>query len=78
MQIELPDDVTQRVKQRAAATAGVSEVDIIRKGLDALDRQDNERVAIQEGIDAMNDGRVQDFEEFDREFREKNSIPPNA
>ena len=78
MQIELPDDVTQRVKQRAAATAGVSEVDIIRKGLDALDRQDIERVAIQEGIDAMNDGRVQDFKEFDREFRKKNGIPPNA
>lgn len=78
MQIDLPDDVLQRVKQRAAATVGVSEIDIIRKGLDALDRQELEIVAIQEGIDAMKDGWIQDFEDFDREFREKNGIVPDA
>ena len=78
MQINLPDDLTQRVKQRAAVTAGVSEVDVIRKGLDALDWQDSERVAIAEGIDAMNEGRVQDFDEFDREFRAKNGIASDA
>jgi predicted transcriptional regulator len=78
MQIDLPDDLMQRVKLRAATVAGASEVDIIRKGLDALDWQDSERVAVGEGIDTMNQGRVQDFDEFDRAFREKNGIAPDA
>ena len=64
MHIELPDEIVQRVKQRVAA--GDTEADVIRKGLDALDFQDSERAAIQEGIDAMNEGRVQDFERFNR------------
>ena len=64
MNIEFPDDLSQRVKSRVASTSGVTEVDIIRKSLDALDWQDSQRTAIQEGIDAMNAGRVQDFEEF--------------
>ncbi|MCH8045101.1 MAG: hypothetical protein IID44_15430 [Planctomycetes bacterium] len=51
MHIELPDEIVQRVKQRAA---------------------------LQEGIDAMNEGRVQDFEQFVREFRAKNGIAPDA
>ena len=74
MHIELPDDLIQRVKQRAAGMAGGSDADIIRKGLDALDWQDSERVAIQKGIDAMQEGSVQDFEEFSREFREKTAL----
>ncbi len=76
MHIELPDEIVQRVRQRAAA--GDTEADVVRKGLDALDLQDSERAAIQEGIDAMHEGRVQDFEEFNREFREKNGIGPDA
>jgi len=36
--------------------------------------RDREWLAIQRGIDDMNAGRVQDFDEFDREFREKNGI----
>ena len=76
MHIELPDEIVQRVKQRAAA--GDTAADVIRKGLDALDLQDSERAAIQEGIDAMNEGRVQDFEQFNRESREKNGIAPDG
>jgi predicted transcriptional regulator len=75
MQINLPDDLTQRVKRRTAGTVGTTEVDVIRQSLDALDWQDSERAAVQEGIDAMNEGRVQDFDQFDREFREKNGVP---
>jgi predicted transcriptional regulator len=76
MHIELPDEIVQRVKHRAAA--GGTEADVIRKGLGALDSQDSELAAIQEGIDAMNKSRVQDFEQFDREFRESNGIAPDA
>jgi len=36
---------------------------------------DQERQAIQEGIDAWRAGDTQDFDEFDEEFRAKNGIP---
>ena len=78
MQIDLPQDIIERVQQRAAISQGATEADVIRKALDSLDWQDNERQAIQEGIDAMNEGRVQDFDEFDHEFRQKNGIAPDA
>jgi Arc/MetJ-type ribon-helix-helix transcriptional regulator len=74
MHIELPQDLIQRVQRRTAAGEGITEAEVIRKALDALDWQDNERKAIQAGIDAMREGRVQDFDEFDRDFRERNGI----
>jgi predicted transcriptional regulator len=76
MHIELPQDLIQRVQQRVAVRQGTTEADVIRQALDALDWHDRERIAIQEGLDAMNEGRVQDFDEFDREFRQKNGIAP--
>jgi predicted transcriptional regulator len=76
MHIELPQDLIQRVQQRAAVRQGTTEADVIRQALDALDWHDRERIAIQEGLDAMNEGRVQDFDEFDREFRQQNGIAP--
>jgi predicted transcriptional regulator len=78
MQIDLPQDLIKRVQNRATAGGGLTEADVIRKALDALDWHDRERAAIQEGIDAMNAGRVQDFDEFDREFRQKNGIATDA
>jgi len=48
---------------------------VIRKALDSLDWQDAERQALQEGIDAMQEGRAQDFEAFDREFRQEQGLP---
>jgi predicted transcriptional regulator len=74
MQIELPQDIIERVQKRAAATSGVSEAEVIRKALDSLDWQDQERTAIQEGIEAWRAGDTQDFDEFDAEFRDKNGI----
>lgn len=74
MHIDLPQDLFQRVQQRAASGQGITEADVIRKALDTLDWHDAERMAIQEGIDAMNGGRVQGLDEFDREFRQKNGI----
>ena len=74
MQIELPQDIVDRVQQRVAAVQGASEADVIRKALDSLDWLDQERHAIQEGIDAWRKGDVQSFDEFDREFRARNGI----
>ena len=74
MQIELPQDIIERVQKRAAASKGASEAEVIRQALDSLDWQDQERRAIQEGISAWRAGDVQDFEAFDAEFRSKNGI----
>ena len=78
MQIELPQDFFERVKKRAAAGNGATEAEIIRKALDSLDWQDQERQAIQEGIAAWRAGDTQDFEAFDAEFRAKNGIQAGA
>ena len=56
MQIELPQDVFDRVQKRLAAASGASEAEIIRQALDSLDWQDQERQAIQEGINAWRSG----------------------
>lgn len=37
-----------------------------------------ERRAILEGIEAVKAGQVRDFDEFDREFRERNGIPAES
>jgi predicted transcriptional regulator len=74
MQIELPQDIIERVQKRAAAASGVSEIEVIRQALDSLDWQDQERKAIQEGIEAWRAGDTQDFDKFDADFRDKNGI----
>lgn len=74
MHLELPQDLIERVQQRTAAQ-GATDADVIRQALDSLDWQDQERQAIIEGIQAWRKGDVQEFAEFDREFRAKNQIP---
>jgi len=74
MQIDLPQDLIDRVQQRTVAVPGVTQADVIRKALDSLDWCDQERQAIQAGIDAWRADDVRDFDEFDREFRAKNNI----
>jgi predicted transcriptional regulator len=75
MQVELPQDIAERVQKRAAAGCGATEADIIRQALDSLDWQDQERQAIQEGIDAWRAGDTQELDNFDAEFRTKNLSP---
>jgi hypothetical protein len=78
MHLELPQELIDRVQQRTAATSGVTEADVIRQALDSLDWHDQERLAIEAGIDAWRSGDVQELAEFDREFRAKNGIPADA
>jgi predicted transcriptional regulator len=78
MHIELPQDLIERVHQRTAASQGATEADIIRQALDSLDWNDQERNAILEGIDAWRKGDVQNFSEFDLEFRAKNQTPADS
>ena len=65
MQIDLPQDIFERVRQRVAAGLGTSEAEVIRKALDSLDRQVAACAAIQEGIDAWNAGEYRELDDFD-------------
>lgn len=75
MQIDLPQDLVERVQLRTAVGRGITEADVIRKALDSLDWQDEECRAIHEGIDAWQSGDFQELDAFDFEFRQRNGIP---
>lgn len=44
--------------------------------IQSLLERDAERLAIQEGIEDFKAGRHRPFEEFDREFRQRNGLAP--
>lgn len=75
MQIELPEDICERIR-RVAENQGSPLADIVRRALDSLEWYESERAAIQIGLDALDAGRFRDFDDFDREFRKENGIPP--
>lgn len=66
MQITLPEDT--ETQSLAAGYANVEQY------VHSLVMRDRERLAIEEGIAALKDGRVQDFDDFDREFEKKHNI----
>jgi hypothetical protein len=68
MQINLPDTFDVQGQALAAGFAHVDEY-----VFDLIER-DKERVAVQEGLDAMRAGRKRPFEEFDAEFRKEHGI----
>ncbi|MEQ8848365.1 hypothetical protein [Botrimarina sp.] len=78
MTIDLTPDLAERVQRFSTAAGGCPEVEVIRRALDSLERQEEELLAIREGIEDLRAGRVQDFEEFDSEFRQRNSIPADG
>jgi len=78
MQIEIPQDLFERVQQRAAMLQGLSGADVIRRALDSMDRMDHERQSIQIGIDAWRARDVQEFAAFDRKFRSANGISTDS
>lgn len=58
-----------------AVAAGFATVELYIQNL--LER-DADRLAIRKGIDALEAGKHRPFEEFDREFREKNGMAPRT
>lgn len=56
-----------------AIAAGFSTVELYIQNL--LER-DADRLAIQKGVDALEAGQHRSFDEFDREFRDKNGLAP--
>ncbi len=79
MSYQLPPDVQQRIQTRLESGADKrSQDEILRHALDALDWQDEECIAIQEGIHDMEAGRVRPLREFDKEFRDRKNITRDA
>ena len=66
MEITLPDDA-----EHQSVAAGFASVE---QYVHSLVLRDRERLAIEEGIAAMKEGKVQDFGDFDREFRERHGL----
>ncbi len=71
----LPPDVDQRVKYQLAMGLYQSEDDVLRAALTALEREQEDLVAIQSGIADMEAGRFRPFSQIDAEFRQKHNIP---
>ncbi len=70
MQINLPDD--PRIQGLAAAAGYASVEDYVF----SLIERDTERIAIQQGLDAMKAGRTRPFEEFDADLRSEPMVKP--
>lgn len=73
MEIDLSSADTSLAEQ--ATAAGYSDVGLY---VQSLIERDAERLAILKGMEDRDAGRTRPFEEFDREFREKNGLPPRV
>ena len=69
MQINLPNSAEVQTQAIAAGFASVEEY------VFSLIERDKERAAVQEGLDALRDGRTRSFDEFDAEFRKEYGAP---
>jgi hypothetical protein len=69
MQINLPDSIDVTSQAHAAGFANADEYVV------SLIQREQERRAIQAGLDAARDGRTRAFNEFDAQFRKQQGIP---
>jgi Arc/MetJ-type ribon-helix-helix transcriptional regulator len=75
MSVDLAADVWSEIQRQLATGAFASHDELLREALAALRFRDQELVAIAEGIDDFEAGRVIPVREFDRQFRERNGLP---
>ena len=61
--------------QSQAVAAGFATVELY---IQSLLNRDADRLAIQKGIDARESGQHRPFDEFDRDFRERNGLAPRT
>lgn len=69
MQIEIPTELYERLRQRSPDPAKA-----IREALDSLEYRDVELAAVRAGLDAADAGRSKSLEQFDRDFRAQNGL----
>jgi putative addiction module CopG family antidote len=75
MSIDIAPDVLNAIQRQLATGSYSSPDELLREALAALESRDAEVLAIQEGIDDMEAGRVTPLRDFDREFRRRNGLP---
>ncbi len=78
MSYPFPPDLEQRIGFHLKSGNYVNEDEVIRDALTALERQQEEVAAIQEGIDDWQAGRTQPLRDFDRDLRQRKGIRPDA
>ena len=75
MSVDLAPDIWNEIQRQLATGSYTSHDEVLREALAALRSREAEVLAIQEGIDDMEAGRVVPIREFDREFRRRNGLP---
>jgi hypothetical protein len=70
MQINSPDSADIQLQAQAAGFANVDEY------VFSVIERDKDRAAIQEGLNAVREGRTRPFDQFDTEFRKEHGIRP--
>ena len=78
MSYQFPPELDQLVKRQLARGQYDSEDAVLIAAMQSLEQQQEDWAAIREGIEDMNEGRVQSLRDFDRGFREKKGIPQDA
>jgi Arc/MetJ-type ribon-helix-helix transcriptional regulator len=78
MSLTIPADVQERVNALLGTGRFGSEEEILRAAVAALEEQQADLTAIQNGINDMEKGRCRPFADFDAEFRTRNQIENNA
>jgi Arc/MetJ-type ribon-helix-helix transcriptional regulator len=73
MSVDIANDVWNEIQRQLATGAFASHDDAPTRALAALRFRNEELVAIGQGIDDMEAGRVTPIREFDRAFREQSS-----
>ena len=74
MTYQLTPEIDQRIQSQLALGIYHTPAEVLTDALDALDERNQERRAIQEGVNAWRAGDTQDLDQFDAEFRAKNGI----
>ena len=75
MSVDLAPDVWNEIQRQLATGSYSSHDELLREALAALRFREEEVLAIQEGIDDMESGRIVPMRDFDREFRRRNGLP---
>ena len=75
MSVDLAPDVWAAIQQQIASGSFDSADEVLREALAALRSRNEEVLAIQQGLDDMEAGRMIPVRDFDRDFRQRNSLP---
>ncbi len=78
MGYQFPPELDELVKLQFATGQYGSDNEVLLDALLSLQRQRDDLVAIQEGIDDMEAGRVKPLRQFDQELRARKNISPDG